>query len=139
MNLTSDNGDLLEIEAADSGADAYDILLVVRARFRGFSAEIDAWVQREAWMGFTQDLIVLEERRQGEARIEGMSPGELAVVVRSMDRAGHMGAEAVLGAKGHGYDVSLRFQVLAFDPSQLPAFVYGAKAIAGTRKAVSRP
>jgi hypothetical protein len=35
---------------------------------------------------------VLEERRQGEARLESMSPGELLIVVRSTDRAGHMGA-----------------------------------------------
>ena len=133
MKLTSDDGDLLEIEAAQSDVDAHDVLLVVRARFRGFSAEIDVWVQREAWMGFTQDLVILEERRQGEARLEGISPGELSLVVRSTSRAGHMGVEAALGAQGHDYDASMRFRVLAFDPSQLPAFVYGARAIASFR------
>ena len=54
MKLNSDSGDLLEIEPAHSGADAHGVLVVIRARFRGFLAEIDAWVQREAWMGFTQ-------------------------------------------------------------------------------------
>jgi hypothetical protein len=131
MKVTSDAGDFLEIEAAQ--ADSHDLLLLVRARFHGFSAEIDAWVQREAWMGFTQDLVVLEERRQGEARLEGMSPGELSIVVRSTDRAGHMGVEGELGARGFDHDASMRFEVLGFDPSQLPALVYAARAIATSR------
>ncbi len=110
-------------------ADAYDVLLLARARFRGFSAEIDCWVQRVAWLAFAQDLTVLEERRQGEARLESMSPGELAMVVRSTDRAGHMGVEGTLGSRGYDHTASLQFGVLAFDPSRLPAFAYGARAI----------
>jgi hypothetical protein len=131
MRLGSDNGDFVEVERAESDADAYDVLLIVRARYHGFTAEVDVWVQRAAWLGFTQDLVILEERRQGEARIEGVSPGELSVVVRSVDRAGHMGVEGMLGSRGYGYSASLQFGVLVFDPSQLPAFVYGARAIAG--------
>jgi len=57
------------IEAADSGGDTYDVLLIVRVQYRGFAAQIDCWVQRAAWLGFTQDLVALEERRQGEARL----------------------------------------------------------------------
>ncbi len=135
MKLTSENGDLLELEAANDGTDAHDILLVVRARFHGFAAEVDVWVQREAWMGFTQDLVVLEERRQGEARLESLSPGELSVVVRSTDRAGHMGAEGTLATQGYDYQARMQFQVLAFDPSQLPVFVHGARAIAQAKSA----
>jgi hypothetical protein len=133
VKLTSDKGDVLEIEPEHPGADAHDVLLAVRVQFHGFLAEIDAWVQREAWMGFTQDLVILEERRQGEARLEGNSPGELSLIVRSTDRAGHMGVEGTLGAGGYDHDVSMHFGVLAFDPSQLAAFVYGARAIASSR------
>jgi hypothetical protein len=133
MRLQAESGDFLEIEPADAGADAHDVLLVARLRYRGFTAEIDAWVQRVAWLGFTQDLVVLEVRRQGEARLESMSPGELSIVIRSTDRTGHMGVEGTLGARGYDYTASLQFGVMGFDPSQLPALVYGARAIADSR------
>jgi hypothetical protein len=133
MRLQGESGDFLEIETADSGQDAHDVQLVARVRYRGFTAEIDSWVQRAAWMGFTQDLVVLEVRRQGEARLESMSPGELSIVIRSVGRAGHMGVEGTLGARGYDYTASLQFGVMGFDPSQLPALVYAAKAIAGSR------
>jgi hypothetical protein len=87
MRLSAVNGDLLEIERAHSGADAYDLLLLLRVSFRGFAAETDTWVSRAAWLGFTQDLVLLEERRQGEARLESISPGELSIVIRSIDQA----------------------------------------------------
>jgi hypothetical protein len=134
MQLGSEDGDLLEIEVADSGLDSYAVSLTVRARFHGFAAQIDTSVQRAAWMGFTQDLVVLEARRQGEARLESMSPGELSLVIRSTDRSGHMGVEATLGSRGFDHNASLHFGVLAFDPSQLPAFVYGAREISANLK-----
>jgi hypothetical protein len=46
------------------------------------------------------------------------------------------GVEGALGARGYGYDAAMRFAVLAFDPSQLPAFVYGARAIASSWSSV---
>jgi hypothetical protein len=134
MRVWSDTGDFLEIERADP--DASDFLLLVRARFRGFTAEIDTWVLRAAWYGFTQDLVILETRRQGEAKIESISPGELSVVVRSLDHAGHMGVEGTLGVTMYDATASFAFSVLAFDPSQLVALVHDARAIA---QAVSSP
>jgi hypothetical protein len=130
MRLGADGGDSVEVERAEAGEHAYDVLLRVRARYHGFAAEVEVWVERAAWLGFTQDLVILEERRQGEARVGGSSPEELNIVVRSVDRAGHMGVEGVLGARGYGYSASLQFGVLVFDPSQLPAFVHEARAIA---------
>src|ERR1019366_3986422 len=99
MKVWADNGDSLEIERATSDVDSYDVLLLVRVQFHGFSAEIDTWVLRAAWLGFTQDLGVLEERRQGEAKLTGMSPDELSIAIRSIDRAGHMGVEGTVGAR----------------------------------------
>src|SRR4051812_35109063 len=111
MKLGADDGDFLEISAADSGGGAFDVLLIVGARFRGFTASIDVWVSRTAWMAFVQELVVLEECRQGWATLEGISPGELSLVIRSTDRAGHMGVEATLGARGYDYRTSLQFDV----------------------------
>lgn len=130
MKLGSDEGDFLEIATTDSSTDAFDVLVIVRARFHGFTAEVDVWVDRATWLGFTQELLILEEHRQGTARLESISPGELSVVIRSTDRAGHMGVEGTIGTSGYDYTASLQFGVLAFDPSQLPAFVHGARAIA---------
>ena len=130
MKVWADNGDSLEIERATSDVDSYDVLLLVRVQFHGFSAEIDTWVLRAAWLGFTQDLGVLEERRQGEAKLTGMSPDELSIAIRSIDRAGHMGVEGTVGARSYNYSASLRVAVLVFDPSQLPALVHDARVIA---------
>ena len=131
MKVCGENGDFLEIEPAASDMDGYDVRLLVRVQFRGFSAEIETWVLRVAWLGFAQHLGVLEERRQGEAKLEGMSPDELSITIRSTDRAGHMGVEGTVGARSYNYAASLQIGVLVFDPSQLPALVHDAQAIGG--------
>jgi hypothetical protein len=130
MRVSTENGDFLELERFGAEVDASDIRLVVRVRFHAFAAEIEAWVLRAAWLVFPQELAVLERRRQGEAKLQGMSPDELSIVVRSIDRAGHMGVEGIVGALRHNYSASLRLAALAFDPSQLPAFVHDAQEIA---------
>ncbi len=127
MKVCGENGDFLEIERAASDVDRYDVRLLVRVQFHGFSAEIDTWVLRASWLGFAQQLGVLEARRQGEAKLEG----ELSITIRSTDRAGHMGVEGTVGARGYNYGASLRIAVLVFDPSQLPALVHHARVIAG--------
>jgi hypothetical protein len=129
MKVSSDRGDFLEVERSGSREDALDLLLVVRLRFRGFAGEIDTWVHRVAWFGFVQDLVILEERRQGEAKIQSISPGELSLVVRSLDPAGHVGVEGSLGVRTFEADAALRFSVLPFDPSQLPPFARAARAL----------
>jgi hypothetical protein len=129
MRFSAEGGDFLEIECPNPVADAYDLHLLVRVRFRGFGGEIGAWVLRAAWLRFAQDLRALEQRRQGKATVEGMSPPELSLTVRSTDHAGHMGVEGVVGAKGHNYAVSMQLAVLAFDPSQLPMLARDAAAI----------
>jgi hypothetical protein len=131
MKLSSESGDFLELERAETAGDAHDLLLFVRLLFHGFSGTVDARVQRAAWLGFVQDLVILEERRQGEARLQSISPGELSLVVRSLDRAGHMGVEGALGVRTFDAEALLRFSVFDFEPSQLPPFVSGARALAG--------
>ena len=133
MRLGSETGDFVEIERIDSDVDAYDIPLAVRVRFGAFAAAVEAWVERAEWLGFVHDLVLLEEHRQGEAMLASMSPGNLTLVVRSLDSAGHMGVEGVVGTRKGDADVSLRFGVLEFPPSQLVELMNGARAISSRR------
>lgn len=119
MKLWSDDGDLLELEVSGSSSDTDDVLLVARLRYSGFACTSDAWISQEQWLHFSDTLLGLERQRQGEARLASISPGELELVVRSTDRAGHMCVEGRLGVRTHLREVSLRFSALRFDPSQL--------------------
>ena len=132
MRVSSDRGDYLEIARADRLTDDYAPALLVRVGFRGFTAEAECSVPREGWLGFTQDLVILETRRQGVAKVESISPGELALVVRSLDHAGHVGVEGTVGHQSYHGKASLTFGVLAFDQSQLVGFVCCARAISAS-------
>lgn len=127
MRLWSDNGDFVEL--AREVGDAYDVLLTVSVRRAGFGATADTWVSADTWHAFAQQLALLEESRQGEARVESISPGELLLVVRSVDRAGHLGVEGQLGTRTYDTEVSMRFSVFSFDPSQLADFAQLARDI----------
>ena len=137
MKLGSDSGDFVELARQDG--DAYDVLLNVSVRRAGFSATADTWVSAEAWHAFAQQLAILEERRQGEARVESISPGELLLVVRSVDRAGHLGVEGQIGTRTYDTEVSMHFSVFAFDPSQLPGFARSARDISAAVAAPRAP
>lgn len=51
------------------------------------------WVDAESFTQFVAQLVELEARRQGTARLEAMSsPDEFWLEFRSIDRAGHLGA-----------------------------------------------
>lgn len=128
LRLSGDNDCSVEIERSLS--DAFDVLLIVRVRCRGCAATIDTWIGRDAWLAFAQALSVLEETRRGEALLDSPSPGELNIVVRSLDPAGHMGIEGSVGTRTYDGEALLRFSVFSFDPSQLVDFARGARSIA---------
>lgn len=128
MRLSSEDGDFVEIVRQER--DSHDVRLTVSVRRAGFSATADTWVCADAWHAFAQQLAILEERRQGEARVESMSPEELMLIVRSVDRAGHLGVEGQLARRTYDTNVSLRFSVFRFDPSQLASFARAARDIA---------
>jgi hypothetical protein len=128
MRLSSDNGDYVALQRSD--VDAHDVLIVAAVSRSGFSATIDAWISAGAWHSFAQQLSVLEELRQGKASVASLSPGELELTVRSLDRAGHLGAEGLVGIRTFDSEVCLTFSAFAFDPSQLPAFAREARSIA---------
>src|SRR5262245_55131903 len=100
MRISSATGDFVELER--SGDQRGDLLIIARVRCGEFIASVDAWVLQTAWFAFAQQLTILEERRQGEARLDATSPGELELVFRSLDRVGHMGVEGLIGT--HSYD-----------------------------------
>jgi hypothetical protein len=129
MRLHSDGGDFVELLRVDG--DAYDVLLTISVSRAGFSATADTWISADAWHAFAQQLSVLEERRQGDARVESISPGELLLVVKSVDRAGHLGVEGRVGTQTYDAEVTMQFSVFGFDPSQLAAFAREARDISG--------
>lgn len=129
MRLCSDAGDCVEIECTEPHDAPGDLRLLVRVKRHHFCGEVDAWVEQRAWFGFTQDLTILEQERQGAARLEGMSPGELSLSLRSLDGAGSVGVEGAIGYRSFDGEVELRFSVFAFDPSQLVAFAREARAL----------
>ena len=81
----------------------------------------------------TQQLRELEAKRQGEAAIEGLSPGEFRLRLWSVDRRGHMavgGLVTKLVHKGEGspYRHSVEFG-FEFDPTLLPKVLAGFQEI----------
>ncbi len=113
--------DLVQEEGATlpSRGDAYVTLRVSSA---GFSGHNDLWVFSQSLSSFCLSLVSLERDRRGEAVLESISPGELSLRIRSVDRAGHMAIEGKTGypvQREHGlieHSVQFGFE---FDPSQL--------------------
>lgn len=129
MRISCESDDYLLIERAEPSD--YDLLVVVDVRCRGFSGHIDTWILREAWTGFCNQLELLEERHQGEATVESISPREFRLTIRSIDRAGHMAIEGLIGYRGPDGETLLTFSPMSFDPSILPELLAKARAIAG--------
>jgi hypothetical protein len=133
--------DYLELAVTDRSTgvdDAGDTRFAVRVRVSAhdtvFSAQTWCWVGLSVLAAFAEQLRALEERRQGSAALESLSPGEFRLEVRSTDRAGHV---AVIGQVGHWfrreagepYWSAVAFHV-PFCPSELPALVREFEALA---------
>lgn len=128
MSSSSDD-DLVEIEPEESVPDAHLLALVVRVRREGFSGEARVFVARADWMAFAQELTILETTGQGSTHIEGASPGELSLTVRSLGSVGGVGVEGAVGVRTFDTEVLLTFSVLAFEPNQLTSLARGARAL----------
>ena len=120
----------VEVQAAVAGASAGgDVRVIARVRFGDFGGTVDAWIARDTWSTFSEQLIALERTRQGKAMLESMSPGELRLCLRSLDRQGHMGVEGELthnlyGAGGRRPQLlQLQFDAMEFDPTLLPRLI----------------
>jgi hypothetical protein len=125
MRVQGDHEQFLELTRSAFGEPATpardDLLLSIAVQVEGYSAADQAWIAAEAWRGFLSQLRHLEERRHGEAKLEGMSPRDFRLVIRSTDQLGHM---AVTGHVGwdtpDGFSRRLEFG-FRFDPTLLPA------------------
>lgn len=129
MHIRCESGFYISIERTNPSGE--DILVVVETKCPGFSGAIDTWIARDAWIDFCNQLAVLDEHRQGQAAVESISPKELRLIVRSIDRAGHMGVEGELGYRGVHGETQLGFSTMIFDPSMLPQLLSEAREIAG--------
>jgi len=139
--LVRDGEDYLELVVAERSAvvhDAGDTRFDVRVRVSGLhavlTADVSCWVESRALAAFADQLRALEERRQGSAVLESMSPGELRVEVRSTGRAGHVAAVGQVGwwlgvGAGEPYWSAVAFRV-PFCPTELPALVREFSALA---------
>lgn len=78
---------LPELEPRFAAGDT-DLAFTVRASRDGFVGETKTWIERHAWFAFAQGLTVLEEQRSGEVNVQSMSPGELNLTVKAIDRLG---------------------------------------------------
>ena len=111
---------------------AGDTRFIVRVRFRShetvFSAETWAWVEAPVLAAFASQLRALEEKRQGSAVMESMSPGELRLEIRIYDGAGHVGAFGQVGHWCHGGVGGPYWSVVTFGipfcPTELPGLVH---------------
>jgi hypothetical protein len=133
--LVRDGEDFLELAVTDRGApgapDAGDTRFVVRVRVTSkdtvFTAETWCWAELRALAAFAGQLRALEERRQGVAVLESMSPGELRLEIRSTDRAGHVAATGQVGHWCYGGTGQPLWSAIGFGipfcPTELPALV----------------
>jgi hypothetical protein len=109
-----------------------DLAIIVRVSRDGFTCETKTWILRHDWFAFTQQLSILEETRSCEAHVESMSPGELALTVKSIDGLGHLGIEGVVGKLEFDRELKLQFSLFAFDPGQIVEFARDARKISET-------
>lgn len=99
-----------------------DLYLGVKIKSNGYSGENDLWVFCDDFKEFCKALIVLNEKRQGEAVLFGISPNELEIRIHSVSLLGHMAISGYTGYQVIGENVSFLHQVkfgFEFDPSQL--------------------
>ncbi len=106
---------------------AGDLRLSVRVSSRGFAGSSPhVWVDLDGFKLFLAQLVELESKRHGTARLEAMSsPDEFWLEIRSIDRAGHVAAfgrlqrwqAMTIGNNGHAHAVEFGFE---FCPSRLP-------------------
>jgi hypothetical protein len=133
--LVRDGKNFLELTVTDrgdagtqGGGDArFAVRVGVTSMATAFSAETWCWVELGMLTAFAKQLRELEERRQGAASLESMSPGELRLEVRSTDLAGHMAAFGQVGHWCHTGTASPQWCVIAFGipfcPSELPGLL----------------
>jgi hypothetical protein len=112
-----------ETDNLPSRGDGYVTIVVSSAGFKGHN---DLWVSADVLQSFCLGLVALERIRHGEAVLKSISPNELNLRIRSVDRRGHMAIEGSTGYHVHRGDSQIWHAVhfgFGFDPSQLASAV----------------
>jgi hypothetical protein len=122
LRLT-DGTSFLEIDLASWDGDAY---VTVAIESRGFAGRNDLHVVACEFQSFCASLVSLQRTLKGEARLTGVMPNELDIVLAPADALGHIvvkghtGYEVQMAHTSHWHAVHFGFQV---DPTQLDAAV----------------
>jgi hypothetical protein len=112
-----------------------DVELSVAVSSNKFAGQGFAWVEGSSLARFLDELRLLENRRQGSATLEGMSPDEFRLQIWSVDRRGHVAIGGMIvqqifkGEAAAPYRHSLEFG-FEFDPTALPKVLAGLVELA---------
>lgn len=129
MRIPGHNGDYVELELASVGPSGpppspdEDLLLIVVVRYGSFTGQADGWVAQPTWTHFVHELVSLEASRSGQARLASMSPDDFDLTLRTTDPAGHMGIEGKVGTRSNSHEATLRFGLIAIEPTALPEII----------------
>jgi hypothetical protein len=104
-----------------------EVRLQVGLTCDGFTGTGSTWIARDVWQRFIQALEHLDERREGEAVVESMSPNDLRLRIRVTDRAGHVAVDGQVRTRSVR-DLQWQFGAIPFDPSLLPSLLAELRA-----------
>jgi hypothetical protein len=136
-----ESNNCIEIEAVDCVPSqlpaAGDRKLSVVVSSGGYGGQAFAWVAATSLADFLTQLRDLEQRRQGTAALEGLSPNDFRLRVWSVDRRGHLAiggliARHLLPTEGGPYRHALEF-AFEFDPTLLPSVLISFQAMTESR------
>jgi len=99
MQINFNNSDSFEIELLSRGAAnyIYDCNLLVSLKTSNSKLTQEVWVDGYEFKCFLEDLEKLQSSLNGEASITSESPGELLILVKSVDTSGHFALQVELG------------------------------------------
>ena len=99
MQINFNNSDYLEIELLSRGASnyIYDCNLLVSFKSDIASISQDVWVDGYELKSFLDALEKLSTNLAGEASISSDSPGELLILIKSVDTSGHFAFQIEVG------------------------------------------
>ena len=96
-----------------------DVRLHIRLTCEGFTGAGSSWIAHDVWQRFLRQLERLEDRREGEAVVDSMSPDDLRVRIFVTDRAGHVAIDGQVRTRSVR-DLRWQFGAIPFDPTLLP-------------------
>ncbi|WP_219033254.1 hypothetical protein, partial [Shewanella algae] len=99
MQINFSESDSLEVELLSRGAAnyIYDCNLLVSLKTAHSFVTQEVWVDGYEFKCFLNDLEKLQLSLNGEASLTSESPGELLILVKSVDKSGHFAFQIELG------------------------------------------